>query len=194
METVNYVTATRETALHLAVKNNQVDVLDVLVRLVKDYHLDLVEIINSMDEEGNTVLHLAGFRKIASQSSYCWIAITQFSTPGILEVNAVNKSGLMPQDVIIQCSCESMYSEMERLFINSGAERPHNIDQQQSADCCCFLLQIQSLQQQYLQGTLTVVYQIGKTLSIGRSTSNSKWEKANCTKSKAIICWWCLLC
>ncbi|GLT34358.1 hypothetical protein SLA2020_088780 [Shorea laevis] len=31
--------------------------------------------------------------------------------------------------------------------MNSGAERYRNIDRQQS-DCCCFLLQIQSLQQQ----------------------------------------------
>ncbi|GLT91905.1 hypothetical protein SLE2022_097670 [Rubroshorea leprosula] len=125
-ETVTDLTATRETALHLAVKNNQVEALEMLIKLVKDYHLDLVEIINSMDEEGNTVLHLAASRK--NRSAIELLLNCNNPTPGVLEVNAVNKSGLTPLDVFLLCSCESMYSDMERLFMNSGAGRSCNID------------------------------------------------------------------
>lgn len=124
-ETVTELTATRETAFHLAVKNNQVEALEILINLVKDYHLDLVKLINSTDEEGNTVLHLAASRK--NRLVIELLLNCNNPIPGILEVNAVNKSRLTPLDVLLLCSWESMCLDIERLFMNSGAERFRNI-------------------------------------------------------------------
>lgn len=55
------VNAEGETALHLAIRNNQFEVIRVLVKWLTD--MKKVDILNMKDEKGNTVLHLATWRK-----------------------------------------------------------------------------------------------------------------------------------
>ena len=60
-ESVEDVTTQKESALHVAVKSSQFEAIDVMLRLVREMKRD--EIFNMVDELGNSVLHLATWRK-----------------------------------------------------------------------------------------------------------------------------------
>lgn len=60
-ESVEDVNIQGVTALHIAVKNSQFGAIEVLVELVRE--MRKVNILNLKDKHGNTVLHLATWRK-----------------------------------------------------------------------------------------------------------------------------------
>lgn len=60
LESASMVTNQGETILHLCVKNNQIDALRYLVE-----KLDITQLINLPDSNGNTVLHLATAGKLS---------------------------------------------------------------------------------------------------------------------------------
>ncbi|KAG4132977.1 hypothetical protein ERO13_D08G066500v2 [Gossypium hirsutum] len=60
-ESLKQVTACGETALHLAVKSNQIEAARVLIEEIR--RLQMMEILNWKDTEGNTVLHQATFNR-----------------------------------------------------------------------------------------------------------------------------------
>lgn len=60
-ESVEDVTAPNETALHLAVKNSQFETVDLVLRWIREVKKE--ELLNARDELGNSVLHLATWRK-----------------------------------------------------------------------------------------------------------------------------------
>lgn len=72
-ECIEDVTVQRETALHLAVKNSQYEAVRVFVDWVREMNRE--DILNVKDEHGNTILHLATWRKQrqASSSIQWWI-------------------------------------------------------------------------------------------------------------------------
>ena len=55
------MTRQKETALHLAVKCSQFEAASVLVHRIRE--LNKEDVFNMKDEQGNTVLHLATWRK-----------------------------------------------------------------------------------------------------------------------------------
>lgn len=67
-ECIEDVTVQRETALHLAVKNNQFEAIRVLVDWIRDMTKE--HILNMKDEQGNSVLHLATWKKQRQVSKY----------------------------------------------------------------------------------------------------------------------------
>ncbi|KAH0979277.1 hypothetical protein GBA52_006454 [Prunus armeniaca] len=60
-ESVEDVTIQGETSLHLAVKRSQFEAIKALVELVRE--MNKVNILNMKDNNGNSVLHLAGWKK-----------------------------------------------------------------------------------------------------------------------------------
>lgn len=60
-ESLKQVTACGETALHLTVKSNQIEAARVLIEEIR--RLQMMEILNWKDTEGNTVLHQATFNR-----------------------------------------------------------------------------------------------------------------------------------
>ncbi|KAL6349427.1 hypothetical protein AAG906_034084 [Vitis piasezkii] len=109
-----------ETALHIAVRNNQLEALRVLVEGLKRSN-NLV-IINWKDREGNTILHLAAARK--NHQAVELLVNCKDGIPGVLEVNATNKSGLTALDLFILCPCESgSGAKTMRLLGRLGAAR-----------------------------------------------------------------------
>ena len=60
-ECIEDVTIQHDTALHLAIKNNQFEVITVLVNWIR--RMKREEIFNMKDEQGNNVLHLATWKK-----------------------------------------------------------------------------------------------------------------------------------
>ncbi|RVW50780.1 Ankyrin repeat-containing protein BDA1 [Vitis vinifera] len=117
------VNAWNETALHVAIKNNQFESLRTLVEGLKQCN-NLV-ILNSRDVEGNTVLHPSAATKNHQASLLEAVELlVNCNDPGVLEVNATNKSGLSALDLFILCPCESgSGAETMRLLGRLGAAR-----------------------------------------------------------------------
>ncbi|KAL4290748.1 hypothetical protein GQ457_14G026070 [Hibiscus cannabinus] len=65
------VTTQNHTALHIAVENRRLDVLQVLIKMLrkKDY---CEEVVNRKDEDGNTALHLAASNNQPQRKHYCF--------------------------------------------------------------------------------------------------------------------------
>lgn len=77
-------------------------------------------ILNSRDVEGNTVLHPSA----ATKNHQAVELLVNCNDPGVLEVNATNKSGLSALDLFILCPCESgSGAETMRLLGRLGAAR-----------------------------------------------------------------------
>ncbi|XVF79717.1 hypothetical protein PTKIN_Ptkin15bG0012400 [Pterospermum kingtungense] len=90
------VTIHGETALHLAVKNNQFPAFRVLVKRLEN--LNDRTVINLMDRDGNSVLHLATARRQYDSLELLVGKENVFS--GVLEVNATNAKGLTAMDIL----------------------------------------------------------------------------------------------
>ncbi|XP_057979723.1 ankyrin repeat-containing protein BDA1-like [Malania oleifera] len=95
-EYIKDVTARKETALHLAVKNYQFEALGVLVGWLEKLNLKMLA--NWADCDGNTVLHLAASRK--QLESIELLLDKSNGNGGILTVNAKNSKGLTAMDVL----------------------------------------------------------------------------------------------
>ncbi|KAM7275592.1 hypothetical protein ACFE04_017458 [Oxalis oulophora] len=93
-ESVKEVTNGGKTALHLAVKYNQIEVVRILIEEIKK--LKVAEIVNWRDKDGNTLLHLATFRK---QHEIIAMLIGENPIFEGIDVNSVNSSGITPMDV-----------------------------------------------------------------------------------------------
>ena len=57
-ESANELTSSRETVLHLAVKHNRYQALELPIQLVNQYQIGN-ELLDAVDVGGNTILHLA---------------------------------------------------------------------------------------------------------------------------------------
>ncbi|XP_062000674.1 ankyrin repeat-containing protein BDA1-like [Rosa rugosa] len=122
-ESVEDVTIQGETALHLAVKNSQFEAVEVLVKSVTE--MRKVNILNLKDKHGNTVLHLATWRK--QHQVVEWLIGIGTSTPGAMEVNKVNQSGLTALDLLLIFPSEAGDREIYDTLRGAGALRAQDI-------------------------------------------------------------------
>ncbi|XP_042504551.1 ankyrin repeat-containing protein BDA1-like isoform X1 [Macadamia integrifolia] len=113
-----------ETALHLALKNNQLEAFGVLVEMLKELKKD--SYLNKKDEQGNTVLHLAASRKQREQ--VVELLLTGDSiTPGVIEVNSKNCCGLTPLDVLLMFPSVAGDREIADILQQAGALRARDL-------------------------------------------------------------------
>lgn len=78
-QSVKEVTTCGETVLHVAVKSNQVEAVRVLLEEIKK--LDMMEIVNWKDKDGNTIMHLATLRKQHEvRKNYSYIFLYYFDS------------------------------------------------------------------------------------------------------------------
>ncbi|KAJ8555475.1 hypothetical protein K7X08_012971 [Anisodus acutangulus] len=87
LESAEMITKHGETILHLAVKNNHFEVLKFLME-----SLNVSNLMNVQDTDGNTILHLATVRKLTTMVIY-------LLKLGV-EVNALNQKGYTALDVV----------------------------------------------------------------------------------------------
>ncbi|KAL2902076.1 Ankyrin repeat-containing protein BDA1 [Bienertia sinuspersici] len=131
------LTMQKETALHLAVRNFQLASLRVLLDWSKHKNK---EILNMKDEHGNTILHLAIWKKqrqARKESSngpnklkQVVIQVVELllrNYSGILEVNAVNKSGLTALDLLLIFPSEAGDREIQEILQGAGASKAQNL-------------------------------------------------------------------
>ncbi|KAK8635794.1 hypothetical protein V6N13_004512 [Hibiscus sabdariffa] len=119
-ESLKQVAAHGETALHLAVKNHQVDTARLLIEEMK--RLQMMEILNWKDMDGNTVLHQATFNRqheASGEALACGV-----------NVNAVNTSGFTPKDIfdlLLQNGSNFHDFHVYHLFQQAGAMKAREI-------------------------------------------------------------------
>ncbi|KAI3845079.1 hypothetical protein MKX03_021567 [Papaver bracteatum] len=123
-ESFEDVTIRDETALHLAVKNNQFEALKIMVDMLR--RLNKGGILNKKDQEGNTVLHLATSLK-QREAVELLLMKAPSSTP--LEVNLMNKSNLTALDYLLILPMEANDRDIEAILRQAGAKRAQEIGQ-----------------------------------------------------------------
>lgn len=117
-ESVEETTAREETTLHLAVKNNRFEAVVVLVDHLKQHKKE--QVINWKDHKGNTTLHLAAAGKNFEVVNFLLCKHAMESE--VVEVNAVNDSGLTPLDVSTPSRREAGDREIREILIRAGAK------------------------------------------------------------------------
>ncbi|XP_061953358.1 ankyrin repeat-containing protein BDA1 [Populus nigra] len=115
----------KENALHLAVKNNRFEAIKILGDWIKDMNKEYL--LNMKDEQGNTVLHLASWKKQREVLEMLLGSGTVSS--GSLEVNAINHSGLTALDMVLIFPSEAGDREIVEILRSAGATRARDIIQ-----------------------------------------------------------------
>ncbi|KAK3430128.1 hypothetical protein EUGRSUZ_E01651 [Eucalyptus grandis] len=116
-ESVEETTAREETALHLAVKNHRFKVLVRLVEHLKRHKKE--QLINWKDHKGNTALHLAATNKNFEVVDFMLRGHALASE--VVEVNALNESGLTPLDVSTPSPGGARDREIREILTRAGA-------------------------------------------------------------------------
>ncbi|KAJ6883443.1 hypothetical protein NC652_030621 [Populus alba x Populus x berolinensis] len=121
IESAQGLTLMGENALHVAVKHNQYRALETLIQLADQINVR-DELVNAIDEDGNTVLHLA----CAAKNSKI-VKLLVSDRPNV-EVNAVNSEGLTALGLTaLDISVTSMagskeLEEIQEVLRSAGAE------------------------------------------------------------------------
>ncbi|OVA04782.1 Ankyrin repeat [Macleaya cordata] len=118
-ETIQFLSDRRETILHLCVKHNRLDALKLLVEYLAGVPTDEESIsVNSKDDDGNTILHLAVARRQMKMIKYLLLD----RNIGV-ELNAINKKGFTAMDILTQSETRGLKDmEIEDLFQDAGAK------------------------------------------------------------------------
>ncbi|GAB4842598.1 hypothetical protein Ancab_012574 [Ancistrocladus abbreviatus] len=114
-----------ESVLHLCVRYNSLEAMKVLAEMVKeeeekdeDHHQSL---LNSEDEDGNSLLHVAALLKQLEVIKYLLSDEIRF------EVNALNKNGLTALDLLDSSPKDLKALEVQNFLIKSGARRAKDL-------------------------------------------------------------------
>ncbi|KAL6123416.1 hypothetical protein ACLB2K_075938 [Fragaria x ananassa] len=110
-DSVEHVTVQGETVFHLAVRNSQFEAVRVLVTLVRE--IGKLNVLQMKDHLGNTVLHLATWKK--QHQVVDWLDHIGTGLACALEVNNVNQSGLTALDLLLIFPSEAGDREMVEL-------------------------------------------------------------------------------
>ncbi|KAK8587519.1 hypothetical protein V6N13_086502 [Hibiscus sabdariffa] len=146
-ECIEGVTVQKETCLHLTVMNIQFGAIKVMVQWILERQKE--DLLNLKDEQGNTILHLATWKKqrhaseqsvFVSYQAMRWL--DDFSvlfqvielllgcgttSSGLLEVNAVNQCGLTALDVLQMFPSEAGDREIAEALQRAGAVRARDL-------------------------------------------------------------------
>ncbi|KAJ4839961.1 hypothetical protein Tsubulata_047351, partial [Turnera subulata] len=136
---IEMVTVQRETALHLAVRNGHFEATKVLMDWVRENNKE--DMLNMKDELGNTVLHLAAWKK-QRQASFPislfpvmeLLLGTKSHGPRSLEVNAINQNGLTALDVLRMFPSEAGDAEIVEILQGAGGMRARDVIPQVTPD------------------------------------------------------------
>ncbi|KAK6240147.1 hypothetical protein QUC31_005616 [Theobroma cacao] len=124
-ESVKELTAFGETALHLAVKSNQIEAARVLIEEMR--RLDMMEILNWKDKDGNTILHQATFNR---QHEIIGLLIGHEGVVSGMNVNVINSSGITPKDVLdvlLQSGGDCYDIQIYQMFQKAGAVKAREL-------------------------------------------------------------------
>ncbi|KAJ6673289.1 HOMEOBOX PROTEIN WARIAI [Salix viminalis] len=119
-ESANELNSSRETVLHLAVKHNRYQALELLIQLVNQYQIGN-ELLDAVDDGGNTILHLACAGKKSKM-------VRLLSRTGV-NVNAVNSEGLTALDLAVRSTTGSNdEDEIQEIIRSIGTELTDRVE------------------------------------------------------------------
>ncbi|KAL2237019.1 ankyrin repeat-containing protein At5g02620-like [Sesamum indicum] len=110
LDSAEATTYNGETILHLAVKNNQYDVVRYLTESINTSKL-----LNMQDNDGNTILHLATASKLTAMVTY----ILKIG----IDVNSLNRKGYTALDVVETDASNSGALAIAPALLEAGAKR-----------------------------------------------------------------------
>ncbi|KAJ7950752.1 Ankyrin repeat-containing protein [Quillaja saponaria] len=122
-ESVENQTVRGETALLLAVKNNQFEGFTLLVAHLKQFQKESV--LNKQDNQGNTILHLASSRK--QYEVFNQVLGEDSVTKAVVEVNSLNKVSMTALDVLLLFHSEAGDLEIESILQQAGGKRANDM-------------------------------------------------------------------
>ncbi|XP_058093662.1 ankyrin repeat-containing protein BDA1-like [Magnolia sinica] len=111
------LTVRQETVLHLCVKHDQFDALQMLVGLVG---VDADHFTNFGDGDGNTILHLSTAKKHLVMMRF-------LNNKTNVDVNATNHNGLTALDVLALCPREPGDMEIADILRGNGGKRAREV-------------------------------------------------------------------
>ncbi|CAA6666015.1 unnamed protein product [Spirodela intermedia] len=114
-DSLQELTKQGESVLHLGVKYNQYEAVKYLVE-----RLDVSDIIDLPDQNGNTVLHLATAAKLSNMVRYL------VNKSGV-EVNAVNHRGFTALDVVPSETNSSGVLQLAATLLDAGGKRSDDL-------------------------------------------------------------------
>ncbi|KAH7853732.1 hypothetical protein Vadar_006049 [Vaccinium darrowii] len=107
-----------ETVLHLCVKYNRLEALETLLQYLQSCN-DMEFLINSRDDDGNTILHLATALKQMDTIEYL-LGIKNVKD----HANVKNKNGSTALDVVEHCPNRDLKTmEIRELLVQAGVRR-----------------------------------------------------------------------
>lgn len=119
-ESANELTSSRETVLHLAVKHNRYQALELLIQFASQYQIGN-ELFNAVDAGGNTIFHLA----CAGKKSKMVKLLSRTN----VDMNAVNSEGLTALDLAVRATKGSNdEDEIQEIIRNVGAELTERVE------------------------------------------------------------------
>ncbi|XP_048326764.2 ankyrin repeat-containing protein BDA1-like [Ziziphus jujuba] len=122
-ESIEDVHVHEETALHPAVKNSQFKAIHFMINWITGMKKD--EILDMKDELGNSILHLATWRKHFQVIEWVLGNPAADSRDGL--VNAVNQGGLTALDILLIFPSEAGVREIEDILRYAGVRRANDI-------------------------------------------------------------------
>ncbi|XP_062028818.1 ankyrin repeat-containing protein ITN1-like [Rosa rugosa] len=117
-ESIIDLTIRKETALHVAAKNDKLEALEVLMGWL--HHVDMDMILQWTDDEGNTVLHIAILRN-QFQAQVVRLLIKR------VDINAKNLEGLTAMDISDHQGMHNNNTEIRSLLLQRGALRASSL-------------------------------------------------------------------
>ncbi|XP_042518210.1 ankyrin repeat-containing protein At5g02620-like [Macadamia integrifolia] len=111
LDSAEMVTQQGETVLHLAVKNNQYEAVRYLIDT-----LNITNLLNMPDKDGNTILHLASAGKLTTM-------VTLLVNKTNIDVNALNRRGFTALDVVETSGSSSGTLQLIPTLLDAGGKR-----------------------------------------------------------------------
>ncbi|XP_059625299.1 ankyrin repeat-containing protein At5g02620-like [Cornus florida] len=121
-ESIQKLTSQRESALHLALKNNHCGSFLVMVEELQKH--DLMNLLTRQDDEGNSVLHIATLRK---QIQILKMLLPDKSTNAgpVVQVNSRNRGGFTALDLHYQNFSDRNDKDISDILHQAGAKEGH---------------------------------------------------------------------